>query len=169
MKSIFLRYSLALSVVIFSSLFLTILIPLTIYSSFFLLKIFYNPIIQNQTLIIQSYSFNIITACTALIAFILFSELILLTRNLNFKIRIKLFLIGFLLIFLMNISRIIILILVYINFGQDYFNTIHLIYWHIISTVFVAVVWIFLVEYYKIKSIPLWDDINLLFHYLGKQ
>ncbi len=169
MKSIFFRYSLAFFIVLFSSLFLTILTPLTIYSSYFLLKIFYNPIIQNQTLIIQSYSFNIITACTALIAFILLSELILLTRNINFKIRIKLFFIGFLLIFLMNILRIIILILVYINFGQDDFNTIHLIYWHIISTVFVAVVWIFLVEYYKIKSIPLWDDINLLLHYLGKQ
>ena len=169
MKSIFIRYSLALVVVIFSSLSLVFLMPLTLYFSYFLLNLFYNPTIIDSTIIINSFSFTIISACTALLAFVLLTELILFTRDIKLKLRIKLFITGFILIFLMNILRIFLLIFIYINFGKDYFNAIHLIYWHVISTIFVAIVWIFLVEYYKIKSIPLYDDINLLIDYLEKR
>jgi len=155
MKSIFIRYSLALVVVIFSSLSLVFLMPLTLYFSYFLLNLFYNPTIIDSTIIINSFSFTIISACTALLAFVLLTELILFTRDIKLKLRIKLFITGFILIFLMNILRIFLLIFIYINFGKDYFNAIHLIYWH--------------VKYYKIKSIPLYDDINLLIDYLEKR
>ena len=163
MKSIFLRYSLAFIVALLSSYLLFVLLPVTLYSTYYLLQIFIEPYLVNSTIIINEVSFTIIPACTALLAYILLLELILLTRNLSFKLSIKIFLQGALLIFFMNLLRILLLIFIYLYFGKNYFDTIHLVFWHFISTIFVAFVWIFLVEKYKIKSIPIYSDIKSLF------
>ena len=163
MKSIFLRYSLAFIVALLSSYLLFVLLPVTLYSTYYLLQIFIEPYLVNSTIIINEVSFTIIPACTALLAYILLLELILLTRELTLKLSLKLFFQGALMIFLMNLFRILLLIFVYLNFGKNYFDAIHLIFWHIISTIFVAFVWIFLVEKYKIKSIPIYSDLKSLF------
>lgn len=77
--------------------------------------------------------------------------------------RLKLILIGFVLIFVMNILRLTLMILVSLNFGQDWFNLVHLFFWHFVSGIYIALVWIFLVKYYKIDSIPIYDDIKYLY------
>ena len=163
MKSIFLRYSLAFIVALLSSYLLFVLLPVTLYSTYYLLQIFIEPYLVNSTIIINEASFTIIPACTALLAYILLLELILLTRNLPFKLSLKIFLQGALLIFFMNLLRILLLIFIYLYFSKNYFDTIHLVFWHFISTIFVAFVWILLVEKYKIKSIPIYSDIKSLF------
>ena len=70
------------------------------------------------------------------------------------------FFIGAAAIFFMNIARIVILVFVYLNFGKNYFDLVHIVFWHVVSTIFVAAVWIALVEWYKIKQIPVYSDIK---------
>lgn len=73
------------------------------------------------------------------------------------------FLSGSLLILIMNISRILILIFVLIEFRTNYFEAIHMVFWKLISGVYVAFVWIFLVLVFKIKSIPIYSDLKELY------
>jgi len=169
MKSIFVRYTLALLVAIFSNWFLFVLTPLTLYGSYFLLKTIYEVTLMGNVIIIGGSSFNIISACTALVAFILLAVLVLTTRRMSLKERIKIFLIGSLIVYLANILRIFVLVVVYMQFGEYYFDAVHLVFWHIVSTLFVAITWIVLVEFYKIKSVPIYSDIKFILRYLGKQ
>jgi exosortase/archaeosortase family protein len=138
---------------------------MTLYGSYFLLKLFYKVNIIGNTISIGEQSFTIISACTALIAYILLAVLVLTTRKLE---RLKIFFIGAGAIYLMNILRIFILIAVYVQFGKNYFDAVHLIFWHIVSTLFVAIIWICLVEHYKVRSIPIYSDIKFI-HHLEKQ
>ena len=101
-----------------------------------------------------------IEACAATLAYILLGILILLTYGISLKKGIKLFLIGSLLIFIANLIRIEVLIYILVNYGIDYFNTLHLFIWKIVSSVYVALVWIFLCYKYKIKGIPVYSDIK---------
>lgn len=169
MKNIFIRYTLALIAVLLSNFLLLLLIPITLYGGYFLLKIFYNVSIIENAIIVSDYSFSIISACTALIAYILLTVLILTTRKITLKERIKLFFIGSLGIYLMNILRIFILIAIYLEYGKNYFEAVHLVFWHLVSTLIVALIWIVLVEYYKIKSIPVYSDIKFITLHLGKR
>ncbi len=162
MKSILLRYPLAFLIAIFSSYLSFLLLPLTLSFTYFILDIFLEPVLNNTTISINNISFTIIPACTALLAYILLLELILLTRNISLIQSLKLFFLGSVMIFIMNLLRILILIFIYLNFGRNYFAAVHLIFWHIISTIFIVFVWIFLVEAYKIKSIPIYSDIKSL-------
>jgi exosortase/archaeosortase family protein len=162
MKSIIIRYSLALLVAIFSSYLTIILLPWTLYSTYFFLDLFLDPILKDSTIILNGISFTIIPACTALLAYILLIELILFTRNISLKNSLKLFFLGSAMIFIMNLLRILILIFIHLNFGKNYFDAMHLIFWHIVSTLFIAFVWIFLIETYQIKSIPIYSDLKSL-------
>src|SRR3989338_5867820 len=120
MRSLFFRYSFALLVAFSSSLFSFFLLPLTFFSSSFLLALFYD--VQRDGL--------------------------------------QLLFLGSAFIFSLNILRIFFLVFIYLKYGENYFDAVHILFWHLISSIFVAFVWIFLVELYTIKSIPLWSDIQ---------
>ena len=71
-------------------------------------------------------------------------------------------LVGFISILALNIARILILMLIYNNFGEAAFNTVHLLFWHILSTLFVILIWLALIKIYKIKAIPIYSDLKYL-------
>ncbi|HLC58783.1 MAG TPA: pacearchaeosortase [Candidatus Nanoarchaeia archaeon] len=143
-------------------IFSFILTPLTIYGSFFLLYL-YKPLLEGNILVINNFRFELIEACIATYAYYFFYALVLTTKDIKLNIRLKILGIGFLLIFLMNIFRIALVIFLAVEFGFYWFNVVHLIFWKFISGIYVALVWIILVKYYKIDSIPVYDDLKTLY------
>lgn len=49
------------------------------------------------------------------------------------------------------------------KYGINYFNAIHLFFWTIVASVYVALVWIFMTKKMKIRSIPAYSDIRYLY------
>ena len=58
--------------------------------------------------------------------------------------------------------RIVVLILVLYYAGQNWFDLIHLVFWRFVAGFYVALVWIFLVNKFKVKSIPVYSDVKEL-------
>ena len=162
MRTTILRYSAAVFLAVFYSFFDIIFSPITIYTTFFLLSFFTQAQLSGITLFVNDMSFSIISACTASLAYLLLAELILMTKGISLKQSLKMFFLGFSAIFSMNILRILFLIFVYVHFGKNYFDAVHLIFWYFVSTFFVIAVWIFLIEKYKIKSVPIYSDIQFI-------
>jgi len=143
------------------TLFDKVLIPLTTYIVYWLL-IPSGAVIINNVITVSNFSFVIVEACVASFAFYLIWLLMLLTKDLEFWKRIGLFLSGAGLIFVMNVVRIIILTSVAVHLGYDSFNFIHFIFWQIVSGIYVAIVWISLVSAFRIKSVPVIDDLKTI-------
>lgn len=160
LKSLFIRVVLCFIPVSLISLIFT---PLTIYGSYLLLFSFFDVVIKERFLIVNGFPFEIVEACVASLAYYLLWLLCMLTKEIKTLVRFKIILYGFLLIFSMNIFRIFLLILIGFKFGFHWFNLVHLAFWNFVSGIYVALVWIFLVKYYKIYSIPIYDDINTIY------
>ena len=73
------------------------------------------------------------------------------------------FFLGSLLILAMNLLRIIILIVLDIEFGKDYFDAVHLLFWNFVSGIYIALVWIFLVKKFKVSMVPYYSDLKYFF------
>ena len=134
-----------------------ILSPLTFYLSYFSL-FFYSPeLISSTKFIIKNYGLIFIPACTAGSAYLL---LILLTTTTDLTLKKSLKVIGFgsLIIFVANLIRIDLLIVALVEKGSKLFDTLHLFFWDIISTLFVVGLWIFIIKWFKIKEIPVYSD-----------
>lgn len=143
--------------------FYTIFLPLTIYPSMWLFQLSgFDALISGNLLTVNSQPLAFISACIAPYAYYLLLILILLTKDMAVLIRVKVFLLGSLMILAGNILRIFILVLVLFNLGKNAFDTIHIIFWYAIATVYVALVWIILVKVFKIKSIPIYSDFKYL-------
>lgn len=143
------------------NLFYIIFTPLTVYGVYILLY-FYNPVISGIDLIIKGSTFTFIEACIAGSAYYLLWLLVLSTKSIKIINRIKIIGFGFLMIFIMNLVRIFILILIDLNYGEEWFNLIHLFFWKIFVSFYVVGVWFFLTKVYKVKSIPIYSDIIYL-------
>lgn len=139
------------------SFFNFILMPITIYLSYFILWFFGAALIENQ-ISLGMYSFEFIDACIAPAAFYLLWVLVMLVKDIKFKMRVKMVLLGFLLLLTMNVLRVVALVLVANYFGFNLFEAIHLVWWKFMSGIYVAAIWIFLVWHFKVKSIPVYDD-----------
>ena len=139
-----------------------ILTPITLYISYLTLLPF-NPNLVKDSIIINGIPFQFIEACIATYAYYLIILLTLLTKDIKLLTRIKIILLGSLLILIMNVFRIFILIYLVMNSGFYWFDLVHMIFWKFVSGVYVALVWIFLVKVFKIHSIPIYDDIKYLF------
>ena len=144
------------------SLFYLILTPLTLYGSYLLLWL-YNPSIYGTNLIVGDQLFEFVNACIAAAAYLLLLILILLTKDVGFYDRIKMFLFGSLLIYILNIVRIAVLVILSVSFNTELFEIIHTIFWKFLSGIYVAGVWILLVYLFKIKSIPVYSDLRYLY------
>ena len=142
-------------------LFYLILTPLTLYVSYFLLP--FKSQVVNNSLVIGMNTFEFVKACIAGAAYYLIYILVLLTKDVSFKLRLKLMSLGFLAIFVMNILRILILIYLAVEIDYYYFELVHLIFWKFVSVIYVALVWIYLVKRFKIDSIPVYDDLKYLY------
>ena len=162
-KKLVIRLVLAIILALSYQLLYKILMPITLYPSFYILKtIGYEASLSGITILTNSHALTFIPACAAASAYILLGILILLTKDIKLKTGLKMFFLGSLIILAANIIRIESLILILINGGKNYFETLHLFVWKVLSSIFVALVWIFLIKRYKIKSIPILSDIKYL-------
>ncbi|MFH1592762.1 MAG: pacearchaeosortase [Candidatus Woesearchaeota archaeon] len=139
-----------------------LLSPLTFYLSYFSIFYFSPTLIDSTSFLISNIKLNFINACTAASAYLL---LILLTLTIDLKPKktIKILLTGSLIILIANIIRIDILIIALVKYGSNLFNTVHLIFWKVLSTVFVVILWIFLTKLFKIKEIPIYSDFKKVY------
>ena len=148
-------------------LFYKIFLPLTIYPVFIIFKILgYQSIISSSILVINQQPLMFIEACIAPYAYYLLLALIVLTKDIQLLTRFKMFLLGSLMILLANILRIIILVLVLSSQGINSFYTIHIAFWLLIATVYIAILWIALTKIFKVKSIPVYSDFKYLLQHI---
>ena len=156
------RYVLAVLVGIFYQIFYWIFSPWTLHSTYWILNLVYNVVLEGNLITFDSVTFALIPACTAATAYLLLTMLILVTRGIKLLTRIKIWIYGCLLILVFNTLRIFLLIWIYVTFGQNYFDALHLMFWHVVSTVVVILIWIGLTKKYKVKGIPVYSDLKYI-------
>ncbi len=161
--SILIRY-LLLMVVAIPNLYLFYLIftPLTIYPVYFLLRVFFNANLNQNIIVINHFSIEIIKACIAGSAYYLLLILNLSIPKIKIKKRLKMIGIAFLSLLILNILRILILVSV-VLYNPAFFDITHKIFWYAISIIFVIGIWFAEVKFFKIKQIPFYSDINFLY------
>ncbi|MBT4175073.1 pacearchaeosortase [Candidatus Woesearchaeota archaeon] len=156
------RYVLAVLVGIFYQIFYWIFSPWTLHSTYWILNLVYDVVLEGNLISFDSVTFALIPACTAATAYLLLTMLILVTRGIKLLTRIKIWIYGCLLILVFNTLRIFLLIWIYVTFGQNYFDALHLMFWHVVSTVVVILIWIGLTKKYKVKGIPVYSDLKYI-------
>ena len=166
--TIFFRYLilLILGMLIYSAPVLKALAILTIYPSSFFLSIFYKSLVHGSNILINSTSIEINSACVAISAYFLLL-VINLTTPMEIKKRFKAILFSFALFLILNILRIFIFSILFIN-NYAYFDLAHKIFWYGLSTIIVVAIWFLTVYIFKIKSIPIYSDIRNMLKSISK-
>ena len=139
-------------------LFYAIFTPLTLYLSYFLLSLFFNPSISGITILLEGFSIEIIEACVAGSAYYLLLVLNLATPKIELKKRIRMILLSFVALLLLNVIRIFVLSVLLVN-QAAFFDITHKVFWYLISTIFVVGIWLYQIKKFKIKEIPFYSDI----------
>ena len=148
------------------NVYYSVITPLTMVVSYFVLSLFgYGMTLDfsNNVLVVEGTFLNFVEACSAGVAYFLLGLLILLTKGIRWGLRLKMFLIGCLMIFLVNMIRVVVLIYLLVSKGSYYFDAVHLFFWRVVASVLVVGIWIFLVERYKVKGIPIISDVKELY------
>ncbi len=161
--SIFFRYAILLIFAFVGfRLFYIIFKPLTIYPVYFLFDIFYNPYISGNAIYFYNsvISFEIIGACIAGSAYLLFLILNLSTPDVKQK-RLKLLIISFLSFLIVNIIRIFLIGILFLENFQ-FAEFAHKFFWYFGSIFVVILIWFIEVKLFKIKSIPFYSDFKFL-------
>ncbi len=136
-----------------------ILTPLTVHTTNIMLKIFTNTTLITNTIHTNFITIQIVPACVATSAFYLLLFLIFSTANIKPEVRLKATLSSIVILFVLNITRILILVPMATS---PYFDTVHWVFWHLVSTFFVIATWFTIVKLYKIKGVPIYTDIKYL-------
>jgi len=136
-----------------------ILTPLTIHTTTTILSIFTTPTLVGNLIQTTKATIEIAPACVAGSAFYLLLILILSSANIKPITRTKTILTALILLFTLNVLRILILIPL---IRWPHFQTIHWTIWHFASTIFVVATWLAVIKMFKIKSIPIYSDIKYL-------
>ena len=157
------RYLILIILGVFIGVFYKGFAPLTIYPVYFILNLFYPVYLLSNILMVNSTIIEIISACIASSAYYLFIILNLSTPDIETKKRIKMLLIAFLSFLILNILRIVFLSMLYVS-GSSLFDFTHELFWYVISVVFVVGIWFAQVKYYKIKTIPFYSDLKLIYN-----
>jgi len=157
--SILTRYILLLALMFTTPLIYKIFSPLTIYPTFFILKLFYNQTtLINNTILINEFPIQIISACIGASAYLLLLILNLSTP-LILKKRTQTLSFSIVILLIFNIARITILsILAYKT--PLLFTTIHNLTWLFLNTFIVVIIWFLTIKIFKIKSIPVYTDLK---------
>ncbi|MBT3865918.1 pacearchaeosortase [Candidatus Woesearchaeota archaeon] len=159
--SVVFRAAMALLVVLFRDTFSPIIVSFSAYLSYLSLIPFGADLNMN-VLSIGTKAINYVEACAAVGAYVFLALLILFTRNINLKKGIKMFLLGALLILVANIIRIDVLAYLLVQNNVNLFLTLHILTWKLLSGLYVALVWIFLVKKFSVKEIPIVSDFKYL-------
>jgi len=147
------------------NLFQELLQEITLKATIFLLEISnLSPIVgkyavKNSIEIFGTTTINIVKYCVTSSAYYLLLILAIITKNIPIIKRVFMFLIGSLLIFIVNMARIIGLIIILLKSPESFYIA-HTILFIIISTVYVLIIWIALSIMFKIKTIPIYSDLK---------
>ncbi|MCX6741788.1 MAG: pacearchaeosortase [Candidatus Pacearchaeota archaeon] len=129
---------------------------------YFIMHFFYNVNVNGNilTFFISGNLFNveIIDACVAGSAFFLLLILNLSTKGISFIKRVYLFLFDALILFLVNIIRLMVIIPLYLQ-ESAFFPIAHQIFWYGLSIIFVIVIWLFGTRVFRIREIPVYSDV----------
>lgn len=159
--NIFIRYSVLILLGISLSLFYKILLPLTLWPVYFLLKIFYDVSVSGNILSVAGTKIELINACIAGSAYYLL--LILnLTTNMKVKQRFYSIIFSFSSFLILNILRIFLLSILYIK-NFVFFDITHKLFWYALSVLFVVGIWFLTIKLFKIKNIPVYSDVKALY------
>lgn len=107
-------------------------------------------------------SLKIVKYCVTASAYYTLALLILLTKGISFLKSVFLFLLGCFLIYLMNFIRIIILIIVLLQ-GAYLFDSLHTLFWFLLSFFYVIIMWVLFSRIFKIWNIPIYSDFKTLY------
>lgn len=147
-------------------IFHAVFMPLTLYSVYFILNVFSDVTLNGVIFTIGEHSIALIKACIASSAYFL---LFLLNMTTPMSLKKRLFSLSFSigLFFLINTARITILSgLFIVDFA--YFNLLHLITWHLVSALFIILIWILTIRTFRIKEIPFYSDFRFLMNLAKK-
>ena len=154
---ILVRYIILLVITIFGlKLIYIIFTPLTVFLTSKIFDIIYETSINGNLIIInQTTKIYIINACVAGSAYLL-----LLILNLSMPLekikRVKSIIFSFILLFIINVIRIVILGSLY-HHKVSYFEFTHAFFWYFLSTIFVILIWIFTIKIFNITKIPFYN------------
>jgi exosortase/archaeosortase family protein len=136
---------------------------------FLTVKLSYLPLLPLKPVVTEAAKYTIrgqpieiIPACIALLAYILLAILVLATKDIPLKKAVKMFLFGSFILLLINVIRIDLLVYLLIFAGKNLFESVHLVFWKIISGIVVVLVWVYLTRKYEVKTIPVYSDVKFL-------
>lgn len=163
LTEVIVRYFLLLAIGIFGIKFIYYLVsPLTIYPIYLILNLFYDVNLSLNTISINNLNIELIEACIAVSAYYLLFILNISTPNINMKSRLKILLLSFGIFLTVNIFRILLFSVFFIN-GFSWFDFAHELSWYFLSVFFVVGIWFYCVKIFKIKSIPIYSDLKMIY------
>ena len=143
-------------------LFYFVFTPLTIYPVYFLLSLFFEPSLMGNIILVNKIPIEIIKACVSGSAYYLLFILNLSIPNIKIKKRIKIMLLAFASLLILNVLRIFFLSLMLIN-DSVWFGITHMFFWYVLSVVFVLGIWFLEVKFFKIKQTPFYSDLKFIY------
>jgi exosortase/archaeosortase family protein len=168
-RNMFLRYFILLLIAVPGlDLFYFLFLPLTKYPVFFGLKLFYEPVLLQNVIFVGRYTIEIVGACIAGSAYYFLLILNLSTARIDLKTRLKLVLTTFGAFFLINLVRIYVLSIMYLE-GSPMFDATHKLFWYFGSTVFVVLIWFFGTYYFKVNAIPFYTDLKYMYSHTKRK
>lgn len=154
------RYLVLLAFGLLSGLLYLVFFYLTIFPSYFLLKLFYDASLNGNILNVAGFEISIVSACVAGSAYYLL--LILnLTTAMSRKQRIFSLLFSLLLLLAANVVRIVIFSALLVR-NYAYFDIVHRLFWYFMSIFLVVAIWFLTAWLFKIERIPLYSDLREL-------
>ena len=144
-------------------IFYKIFTPLTIYPTYFLLNLFFEASLKGVFISLpNNLTIEIIGACIAGSAYYLLFILNLSVPSMKLKKRLKLILVSFISLLIVNVLRIFLLSSILV-LGFSWFDVAHKIFWYFGSIVLVLLIWFLEVKYFKIKEIPFYSDLEFIY------
>ncbi len=160
--NIFSRYLILILLGINLNLFYFIFTPLTVYSVFFLLNIFFSVSLSGITISLNNFNIKIVEACIAGSAYYLLA-ILNLTTKMKIKKRVLSLLFLFSSFFVINVFRIFLFSAILLK-SFSLFNTLHLITWYFLSGIIVFLIWVLNIKIFNIKKVPVYSDLRFLFN-----
>ena len=162
-RDIIIRYTiLILSALPNLYLFYFIFTPLTVYPVYFLLSLFFEPSLMGNIILINNIPIELIKACISGSAYYLLFILHLSIPNIKIKKRMKMILLAFASLLILNILRIFFLSLMLIT-DSIWFGITHMFFWYVLSVVFVLGIWFLEVKFFRIKQTPFYSDLKFMY------
>ncbi len=148
-------------------IFYKIFSPITFYLSSSILSLFGEVVnlYSLRVFIFNQAVVELINACIAGSAYYLLFILALAIPSIVLRKRIYLLAFSFGSLLILNVLRIVLMSLIA---GTVYFEPVHMIFWYLVSLVFVVGIWFSAVKLFSIKEIPIYSDLVYLMDQIKK-